>query len=211
MSVFMSDGDAQIMNTMNYFMSVSLLNPKARCRGCCWHGVSQVLLKKFSKDNDKACTMRNGIGMFLNSRCRSQTQEEINYCWNEMINWIESMRVNKKISISLHVASITVTNSMQLKKGYFFDFYYRDCMLNLNEKTTGRTEVENCQLKVRRVDLRSTFTKLAVVDQKRQKMRENNLQLQANYTNRTLLPGVQNDFTMVANLLSTRRANDFKV
>ena len=93
----------------------------------------------------------------------------------------------------------------------FFDFCYHDCILNLNEKTTGRTEVENHQLKVRGVDLRSTFTKVAVVDQKRQKMRENNLQLQANYANRTLLPGEQNDFAAVANLLSAKHANDFKI
>ena len=35
--------------------------------------------------------------------------------------------------------------------------------------------VENYQLKVRGVDLRTTFTKLAVVDQKRQKIREKSL------------------------------------
>ena len=43
------------------------------------------------------------------------------------------------------------------------------------------------------------------------KIRENNLQLKANCTNRTLLPGEQNDFTAVANLLSAKHANDFKI
>ena len=94
-----------------------------------------------------------------------------------MINWIECMRVTKKINNNLCLASIDVTTSMQMKKGFFIYFYYRDCILNLNKKTTGRNEVENYQLKVRGVDLRSAFAKPAVVDQKRQKTRGSNLQL----------------------------------
>ena len=78
-SVFISDGDNQIISTINQFIAISLLNPLTQCRGCYWHAVTQPLLKKFSKDNKKSCLMQNGVMRFMNLCGKSQTEEEINH------------------------------------------------------------------------------------------------------------------------------------
>ena len=63
--VFVSDGDQQITNAINQFTLLKLLNPKTRYRGCYWHGVTQVLLKTFSKDNEKACMVTDVLIAFM--------------------------------------------------------------------------------------------------------------------------------------------------
>ena len=73
-SVFVSDGDQQIINTINEFIATKLLNPKTRYRGCYWHGITQVLLKVFSKDNEKASMVRDVTISFMNLCGKSQTQ-----------------------------------------------------------------------------------------------------------------------------------------
>ena len=78
-SVFLSDGDPQIINSINQLITNGLLNLLTKCRGCYCHGVSQVLLKLFSKDNKKASMVRNVIGSFMNLCGKSQTENELKH------------------------------------------------------------------------------------------------------------------------------------
>ena len=52
-SMFLSDGYGKMINSIKEFIIKGLLNPKTKCRGCYYHGVAQVLLSNFSKDNKK--------------------------------------------------------------------------------------------------------------------------------------------------------------
>ena len=50
-SIFLSDGDSQIINSIKESITTGLLNPKTKYIGCCYHGFAQVLLSNFSEDD----------------------------------------------------------------------------------------------------------------------------------------------------------------
>ena len=95
--MFISDVDQQITNATNQFIVLKLLNPKTRYRGCYWHGVTQVLLKTFSKENEKARMVRDVLICFMGMCSKSQTEIELKYYWNEMINWINDMKKQRNV------------------------------------------------------------------------------------------------------------------
>ena len=154
--------------------------------------------------------VRDVVGCFMNLCGKSQTESELKHYWSKMVMWIESMKIDKENSATLCRLAIEVTNDTKRKKGHFFNFYFKDCILNLEERTTGRTEVENRHLKVQGNDQRTSFTKLASTDKKRQNIRENNLQLQSCYTNRTTVPGELDDFSKFSNKLTAHAAKEHK-
>ena len=78
--MFLSDGYGQTINSTKEFITTGLLNPKTKCRGCCYRGVTQVLLSNFSKDNKKAGMIRAAIKCFLNSCRESFTENEFKHC-----------------------------------------------------------------------------------------------------------------------------------
>ena len=92
----------------------------------------------------------------------------------------------------------------------FFNLCFKDCILNMQERTTGRTEVENKMLKIDGNDQRTTLTKLASNGKKRQKIRENNLGLNSSRTNRMILSGALTELKMIANQLTAHHAKKFE-
>ena len=84
-SMFLSDGDSQIINSTKEFITTGLMNPKTKCRGFYHHGVTQVLLRSISKADKKAGMTRDAIKCFMNSCGNSFAENEIKNCWNCMI------------------------------------------------------------------------------------------------------------------------------
>ena len=103
--------------------------------------------------------IHDAIKFFLNLCGKSFTENKIKHYWNYMITWIEEMK-NNKIMDTLYKIAMEVVESTKIKKGCFFNYYFKECVLDLEDKTTGRTEEENKILKVFDVDQRTSLTKL---------------------------------------------------
>ena len=120
------------------------------------------------------------------------------------------MSKDVKIGDALCRTAMNRTSLIKMKKDYFFNWYFQDCILNLCERTIECIEVENFQLKFLGVNLGTTISKLVVIDEKHQRIRENNIQLRASCTNRTMLSGLPNELNKVSNLLTSKRAKEFE-
>ena len=88
-----------------------------------------------------------------------------------MVVWIEEIKINNEITDASRKIAQKVLGSIKLKKGNFFNCYFKVCVLDLEERATSRTEAENKTLKVSGVDQRTSITKLASSERKLQIVR----------------------------------------
>ena len=91
-SVSLSDGDGQMKNWMKESITTWIRNPKTKYIGCCYHGITLVLLGNFSKNVKKAGMIRGAIKCFMSSCGKSFTEHEMKRHWNCMVTWIERMK-----------------------------------------------------------------------------------------------------------------------
>ena len=106
------------------------------------------------------------------------------------------------MNAAMYSRTMEIVNDVNMKKCFLFNCYHKDCILKLKEKTTGRTEVDNRHLKQSGVNIQSTFTKLVSTDKMKNNIRENNIQFNSNYVNRSNLSSKDDLFHKVANKLT---------
>ena len=107
-SVFLSDGDQQIINSIKKYVERGMLNNNTKTRLCFWHAVILYLTNELSegKNNNVANLVIKILIFYVQLASYGEDIEESNFHWNNMMKWLDESLKNKKIKENMFSKSI---------------------------------------------------------------------------------------------------------